>query len=153
PPFDASNIGEMIAAHLCTPPPRASTYVGETPPEVDELILRCLAKDPSERYANGAEVAAALEQLGKRVSLSPIPRSPVSPLAHTVAPAPATIPPTMAPVAPTVPPTMTPLQAARIAPTVYTANAVPARGSDVIPTVTPPPMYAPQSQLPTDTTL
>ncbi|HEY0483745.1 MAG TPA: protein kinase [Kofleriaceae bacterium] len=63
PPFDAQGSGEVIAMHLREPPPAPSSRVFGIPPAIDALVLRCLAKDPAERYASGTELAAAAGEL------------------------------------------------------------------------------------------
>jgi serine/threonine-protein kinase len=54
-PFAAENFAEQIVA-VTTEPYRRMTVA----PELDRVIARCLAKDPDDRYANVAELAAAL---------------------------------------------------------------------------------------------
>jgi len=60
PPFEADGAGEVIAMHLREPPPVPSSRVADLPPEVDAVMLRCLAKDPADRYASATELAAAI---------------------------------------------------------------------------------------------
>jgi tRNA A-37 threonylcarbamoyl transferase component Bud32 len=68
PPFVADGIGDIIASHLRTPALAPSLFVGGVTPDVDAVVLRCLAKAPAERFASMAEVAhalgGALHQLG-----------------------------------------------------------------------------------------
>ncbi len=63
PPFDAEGAGEIIAMHLREAPPTPSSFMPGLPPAIDELILRCLAKNREQRFESGAELAAALEVL------------------------------------------------------------------------------------------
>ncbi len=63
PPFDYESAGEIIAAHLKEDPPATSALATEVPPEVDDLIARCLAKEPTERWGTMAELAAAITEL------------------------------------------------------------------------------------------
>ncbi|MBV8757551.1 MAG: serine/threonine protein kinase [Deltaproteobacteria bacterium] len=60
PPFDAEGIGEIIAMHLREPPPAPSSRVPGISPQVDQLVLRCLAKDPAQRFGSSGELAAAM---------------------------------------------------------------------------------------------
>jgi eukaryotic-like serine/threonine-protein kinase len=62
-PFEAEGAGELISMHLREQPPSPSYLVPGIPAEVDELVLRCLAKDPAHRFATGAELAAQLGHL------------------------------------------------------------------------------------------
>lgn len=60
PPFDSEGVGEIIAMHLREPPPAPSQVRPGIPPDVDQLVLRCLAKDPAQRFAHGGELALAI---------------------------------------------------------------------------------------------
>jgi serine/threonine protein kinase len=60
-PFDGA-IDELIALHQYTPPPRASS-VGRCPAQLDALIARMLAKDPSSRPQSALEVRQILEAM------------------------------------------------------------------------------------------
>ncbi|MFB8005313.1 serine/threonine-protein kinase [Nocardia sp. NPDC056000] len=59
PPFVAANPGEMVAAHLTRPVPRASHAVPGIPPAIDAVIARAMAKLPGERYSSCSEFAEA----------------------------------------------------------------------------------------------
>ncbi|MEO7732864.1 MAG: protein kinase [Kofleriaceae bacterium] len=63
PPFDAEGAGEIIAMHLREPAPLLSSRVPGIPPELDQLVMRCLSKDPAQRYTSGTELAAAIGAL------------------------------------------------------------------------------------------
>ncbi|MBA4017160.1 MAG: hypothetical protein C0483_08310 [Pirellula sp.] len=63
-PFTATTDLEMFNHALHTPPPRASSVAQQPiPPELDDLILSCLAKSPDDRPRDAAEVAERLEEL------------------------------------------------------------------------------------------
>lgn len=57
PPF-VGNAVSVLQAHVRTQPPPPSSRVPDhpIPPALDALILRCLAKEPAERYQTGAEL-------------------------------------------------------------------------------------------------
>jgi len=63
PPFDTMATGVLIMQHMSDPPPRPSTCAPHVPAEVDQLILRCLAKEPAERFDSGTELAVAIDAL------------------------------------------------------------------------------------------
>jgi tRNA A-37 threonylcarbamoyl transferase component Bud32 len=63
PPFNAEGMGDIIAMHLREPPPAPSSLRPGIPLKVDRLVLRCLAKDPAQRFDHGAELATALGNL------------------------------------------------------------------------------------------
>ncbi|MFT3696439.1 MAG: serine/threonine-protein kinase [Kofleriaceae bacterium] len=59
PPFIAPTPGDMIASHLREDPPVPSAIAPGLSPELDALVLRCLAKDPDARFANMTELVRA----------------------------------------------------------------------------------------------
>jgi hypothetical protein len=61
-PFRGRNI-EVMHQHLNAPPPIASQLAPGVSPGLDALIVRCMAKDPDDRFADGEELARALERL------------------------------------------------------------------------------------------
>ena len=63
PPFVGDASGELIVAHIQEPPPAASQYVPELPPEVDALLASCLAKEPDDRFASMTALYNALGEL------------------------------------------------------------------------------------------
>jgi serine/threonine protein kinase len=63
PPFDAAGVGDIIAMHLREPAPAPSQLRAGIPPEVDQLVLRCLAKDPALRFQTAGELAIAIGTL------------------------------------------------------------------------------------------
>ncbi|HMG22427.1 MAG TPA: serine/threonine-protein kinase [Kofleriaceae bacterium] len=63
PPFDGDSMGELFAAHLMEPAPVPSTRAHGIAPEIDDLILRCLAKDPAERPGSALALVAELDDL------------------------------------------------------------------------------------------
>lgn len=100
PPFEAEGIGELIVMHMREQPPTPSSRVSTIPPAVDQLVLRCLAKDPAQRYASGTELANALGVLVTQPSLD------MTPAAHSAAIA-AAQPTTLSSMAGSVPTTTT----------------------------------------------
>ncbi len=60
PPFNSEGVGEIIVMHLTETPLPPSTRMPGIPPEVDELVMRCLAKNPAERFATALELAHAI---------------------------------------------------------------------------------------------
>ena len=68
-PFEGS-VSEVMAQHLSMPPPPLRERVPAIPAEIEQVVLRALAKDPKARFASVADFAAALEQASQR-ALSP----------------------------------------------------------------------------------
>ena len=60
PPFIAESAPRVCALVLNEAPQRPSVYRPDMPRDLDKIILRCLEKDPENRYANVGELADAL---------------------------------------------------------------------------------------------
>lgn len=63
PPFQAPAFGQLVVQIITQPPPPLPTHLpsGErVPPELAELVMRCLAKEPEGRPQQLAEVTTAL---------------------------------------------------------------------------------------------
>jgi len=59
-PFEGETLPRLCMSINLAPPQSVRSYRPDLPYEVDELLLRCLAKDPAHRFANVAAFAAAL---------------------------------------------------------------------------------------------
>ena len=70
-PFDAENVTAIAIAHVDKEPPVPSSINPDLPPAVDALVLRCLSKDPDERYADGNDLAEALENFDSSAAVLP----------------------------------------------------------------------------------
>ncbi|HSN30388.1 MAG TPA: protein kinase [Kofleriaceae bacterium] len=68
PPFDHEGIGEIISAHLRETPKPPSAVVGGVPAAVDALVLKCLAKDPAQRFQSMQGLQQACEAQLARIS-------------------------------------------------------------------------------------
>jgi serine/threonine-protein kinase len=58
-PFPRSSELETLVAHIDEPPPKPSEARAEVSDGLDAVVEQAMAKDPSERYASAAELAAA----------------------------------------------------------------------------------------------
>ena len=65
-PFRGTEPRELIAQHVARPAPTVSTFQPDVPPAVDEVIARCLAKAPADRWPDAGALADAC-----RASLAP----------------------------------------------------------------------------------
>ncbi|HET9295007.1 MAG TPA: serine/threonine-protein kinase [Gemmatimonadales bacterium] len=63
-PFDAPTPQAMLAAHVAIEPAPVRSRRQEVPPALDAIVLRCLAKNPAERYQQADEIVAELEAMG-----------------------------------------------------------------------------------------
>jgi serine/threonine protein kinase len=62
-PFEGANPASVIGNILHSDPPALTTVEAMTPPALDRLVQKCLAKDPSERWQTAAELQGRLEAL------------------------------------------------------------------------------------------
>ncbi len=69
-PFRGNDL-EICQQHMSAPAPPLRDYVPDLPRAVEEVVLRALAKDPSQRFAQMQDFAVALAQA------DPVPQSPV----------------------------------------------------------------------------
>lgn len=73
PPFDADNVTAIAIAHVDKEPVRPAELVEDLDPSLDELVMRCLAKDPQHRFTDGSALAAALEDPRAAPAVFPLP--------------------------------------------------------------------------------
>ncbi len=59
-PYDATSRREQLTAHLQQEPRRLSELLADAEPELEELLIRCLAKEPEHR-PNAADLAQRLK--------------------------------------------------------------------------------------------
>ena len=61
PVFQAGSVVEIVAHHLhTTPPPLSRRSPFPLAPDLEALIMRCLAKDPNDRFASARQLARTL---------------------------------------------------------------------------------------------
>jgi serine/threonine protein kinase len=63
-PFEGS-VTEVMVQHLMTPPPPMQEKGAMIASEVEQVVLRALAKDPEERFASVQDFAVALGDVGE----------------------------------------------------------------------------------------
>jgi len=76
--FDGDSAASVRAAILEHEPPPITSLQPLVPPAVDDIVRRCLAKNPDERWQTGSDVIRALKQISESVVQA---RRQVSPLA------------------------------------------------------------------------
>ncbi len=74
PPFDGESSQEIVGKHVTEPPPTASSVNPAAPPWLSEVIARCLAKKPGDRYPSAAAVLSALRVGPRGPSEQGVPR-------------------------------------------------------------------------------
>jgi serine/threonine-protein kinase len=100
PPFDALTLPQLFSSICQTPAPRLSAARPDVSPELDRLVQRALAKRPEQRFADAAQLRAALlpllaaaeEHSAQQVSAARprrarLSRSGVRPSVHAAQPA------------------------------------------------------------------
>lgn len=111
PPFTGSTT-QILHAHVYEPLLIPETVLTTLPAAAVEILQRSLAKDPAARYASGAAMAAALEQLAPPLPAPAVESTATMPALPTVrpveamqvlVPAPAVRPPETPPQAPAEP--------------------------------------------------
>ncbi len=63
PPFQVKTLKDAFEKHLSSPVPRPSLNVPTLPPALEQIVLRCLEKDPAARYPTAHAVEHALAEL------------------------------------------------------------------------------------------
>jgi beta-lactam-binding protein with PASTA domain len=70
-PFNGETPVEIAMKHLQQAPPAPSTIRPEIPHDLDLVVLRALAKEPSERYRSAKELERDLELVGRGEPVGP----------------------------------------------------------------------------------
>jgi serine/threonine protein kinase len=61
PPFRVKSLSEAVFKHISAAPPSPRELQPDLPPALEEVIMRCLEKNPDHRIATGTELARALD--------------------------------------------------------------------------------------------
>jgi hypothetical protein len=73
PAFSGKTKASLIASILSSEPPPISTVQPMTPPALDRIVKRCLAKDPDERWQSAGDLAAELRWIAEGGSQMGVP--------------------------------------------------------------------------------
>ncbi len=78
PPFEADSIVGLITRHVNEPAPRVRSLVSKLSEAIDEIVAKCLQKNPASRYQNSGEMLRDLERLlrGEPTSIVAHPQLP-----------------------------------------------------------------------------
>jgi serine/threonine protein kinase len=77
-PFQITSFSDAVQKHVNDSPFPIRQWRPDLPPVVEQIILRCLAKRPEERYQTGSELAGALQEAINHADLET--RAPLVPL-------------------------------------------------------------------------
>jgi serine/threonine-protein kinase len=69
-PIDADNIAAIAIAHVEEEPVPPNAHVPDLDPELVALVMRCLRKQPGERFDDGNDLAAALERFARHSTVT-----------------------------------------------------------------------------------
>jgi serine/threonine protein kinase len=75
PPFDGDGVGEIFAAILEKDPQPVHTVNWRLPPEISEVIAKCLQRKPEDRWTDAAALARALKPFGSGIWNSVVERA------------------------------------------------------------------------------
>jgi len=78
-PFDDPSAMAVAMKHLTDPPPPPSRINPALPPQVDQIVVRAMDKDPKKRFASCAELVKALEEAFARQDDSDIKKPVAAP--------------------------------------------------------------------------
>ncbi len=123
-PFETKSLSDAVYKHVYTAPPSPRQVRPDLPPALEEIILRCLEKQPAARYATAPDLVDALGKVDGGIRAAAWPAPPVS--VPVASPPP---PPVSVPVAPPPPP-----------PPLFTAVSLPPPPPGLLPP--PPPPFA-----------
>jgi Tol biopolymer transport system component len=72
--FHGATVAETIGAVLAVQPPAPRDLVPDLPPELEQVILRCLRKEPERRFQTIADARVVLQEIAEARATSPIAR-------------------------------------------------------------------------------
>ncbi len=68
PPYQSDGAGEILAMHLFAEIPHPRERLPMLSPEIDAIVVKLLAKEPDDRYADASALIAALTSITGRLS-------------------------------------------------------------------------------------
>ena len=74
-PFDAKSPQAFLAAHVTTAPRPLGEVRADVPPALAAIVMRCLAKEPSQRPQSAADLATALRSISSGEHPARVPAS------------------------------------------------------------------------------
>lgn len=80
-PFEIKTVSDAVYKHMSVPPVPPREVRADLPDGLDAIILRCLAKRPSDRFMTGSDLSSALSGL-----IATLEAAPAHPVASPTAP-------------------------------------------------------------------
>lgn len=99
-PFEGTSIGEVISGILGETPRTLLRRGVNAPPRLDEIVAKCLEKDPSRRFRDIDELTQTLRLFATELTPEPVQQTTQRLSNGSTAESPVTSPPTSAPSAP-----------------------------------------------------
>ena len=75
PAFDAEALPTLLFRIVNSPAPAPGELRANVPSELDRIVLKCLSKNPQDRYATAGELAADLRKLQQQPASVPAPEA------------------------------------------------------------------------------
>lgn len=85
-PFTATDAHELALAHQQDAPPSPRSLNPEIPAELDDILLKVLSKEPSQRYRSADQFGRVLTAFLNTLDRSGLPADPVLPVSNTDVP-------------------------------------------------------------------
>ncbi len=67
PPFEGETAVDIVVKHMNEKVPSICRIRSDLPPEIDEFVLKAMAKSPEDRFSTPQEFISAIEQLQQRI--------------------------------------------------------------------------------------
>ena len=77
-PFDGDSVEAVCAQIVSSTPPPPSSYNPTFPPAFDEVVMRCLSKNPEERFPSAEAMAAAVYPFARNKQAAPSKAHPAA---------------------------------------------------------------------------
>jgi serine/threonine protein kinase len=75
-PFQGTNQATLLYQHMHDPPPPVRQWRPDVPPEIEQVILKAMAKLPEDRYQKAGEMARELEEIAGKAWFPPPAKKP-----------------------------------------------------------------------------
>jgi len=77
PPYLGRTVNEIVQRHFSEPPPKLGGFFRKTNLGLEKVILKCLQKDPKDRYQSYEELLSEVSELAKKRGITDYPHTVV----------------------------------------------------------------------------